>query len=164
MFEQEALSSGFATKRLWSTCAGLTGEALLLACAALAPIVSPQALPHTRAIMAWLLPMAPPPPPPAGDAAKARPARPSVERLQPVEGRLFAPVAIPSKAAVIVDEPLEASGYGVPGGVSSGERIPNILNDVVRAPLPPAPTVERAPAPAVPPLPWRRSRSPWAAE
>jgi protein TonB len=153
MFEQEALSSGFAAKRLWSTCAGITGEALLLACAALAPIVSPQALPHTRAIMAWLLPMAPPPPPVAADAAKARPARPSVERLQPVEGRLFAPAAIPSKAAVIVDEPLEASGYGVPGGVYSGERIPNILNDVVRAPLPAAPTVERAPAPAVNPPP-----------
>jgi protein TonB len=97
--------------------------------------------------------MAPAPPPVAADAAKARPARPSVERLQPVGGRLLAPAAIPSKAAVIVDEPLEVSGYGVPGGVYSGERIPNILNDVVRAPLPAAPTVEGARAPAVNPPP-----------
>ena len=153
MFELATVSSGFAGKRVWNTCLGFTGEALLLACAALAPLVSPQALPHTRAIMAWLLPTAPPPPPAARNAAKARPARPWVERLQPVEGRLFAPAVIPSKAAVIVDEPLSSSGYGVPEGVYSGERIPNIFNDVVRAPLPPAPAPDRAPAPAVNPPP-----------
>jgi protein TonB len=152
MFEQEALSGGFATKRLWSACAGLTGQALLLACAALAPLVSPQALPHSRAIMAWLLPTVPPPPPPAGNAARARPARPSVERLQIVEGRLTAPATVPAKAAVIVDEPVASSGYGVAGGVDSGERIPNIFNDVVRAPLPP-PAVEAAPAPVARAIP-----------
>jgi len=67
MFELETVSSGFAARRLWNTCLGFTGEALLVACAALAPLVSPQALPHTRAIVAWLLPVAPPPPPPAGN-------------------------------------------------------------------------------------------------
>jgi protein TonB len=153
MFEQEALSGGFATKRLWSTCAGLSGEALLLACAALAPLVAPQALPHPRAIMAWLLPAAPPPPPPAGNAAKARPARPPVERLQAREGQLIAPAAIPPKAAMIVDEPLESSVYGVPGGVGIGERngvpggIPNIFNEVVRT-VPAVPPVEAGPASA----------------
>ena len=53
MFEQEALAGGFATKRLWSTCAGLTGEALLLACAAGAAGPMSQGLP--RAVMRWLL-------------------------------------------------------------------------------------------------------------
>jgi protein TonB len=154
MFELETVSSGFAAKRLWSTCVGLTGEALLLACAALAPLVSPQALPHSRAILAWLRPAAPPPPPAAGNAAKPRPARPPVERLQTVPGRLIAPATIPAKAAVIVDEPLESSGYGVPGGVYSGERnglpggmLKSILEDV------PVPAVEAAPAPVARPIP-----------
>jgi protein TonB len=153
MFEQEALSSGFATKRLWSTCAGLSGEALLLACAALAPLVSPQALPHSRAIMAWLLPMAPPPPPAAGNVAKPRPARPPVERLQTVPGRLTAPTTIPPTAAVIVDEPLETSGYGVPGGIVGGERngVPGGMLPSIPALAPiPAPAVEAAPASAKP--------------
>jgi protein TonB len=154
MFEQEALSGGFAAKRLWSTCLGLTGEALLLACAALAPLVSPQVLPHQRALMEWLLPTAPPPPP-AGNAAKPRPARPLVERLQTVAGRLFAPVSIPPKAAVIVDEPLETSGYGVAGGVENGDRngvpggmLKNFLGDV-----PQVRDVEAAPVPAAKPVP-----------
>jgi protein TonB len=153
MFEQEALAGGFATKRLWSTCLGLSGEALLLACAALAPLVSPQALPHSRAIMAWLLPMAPPPPPAAGNAAKPRPARPPVGRLQTVPGRLTAPTTIPPKPAVIVDEPLETSGYGVPGGIVGGDRsgVPGGMLPSIPALAPtPAPAVEAAPARAKP--------------
>jgi protein TonB len=155
MFEQEALAGGFTTKRLWSTCLGLSGEALLLACAALAPLVSPQALPHSRAIMAWLLPMAPPPPPAAGNVAKPRPARPPVERLQTVPGRLVAPTTIPPTAAVIVDEPLAATGYGVPGGIGTGERngVPGGMLTSIRDLAPPAPPVEAAPAAAAPPAP-----------
>ena len=152
MFEQEALSGGFAAKRLWSTCLGLSGEALLLACAALAPLVSPQALPHSRAIMEWLLPTAPPP---AGNAAKARPARPPVERLQARDGRLIAPAAVPPKAAMIVDEPIETPGYGVPGGVDSGERngVPGGIPNSILEDVPVVPAVEPAPAPAAKPVP-----------
>ena len=155
MFEVVALSSGFANKRLWSTCAGITAEALLLVCAALAPLVSPQALPHSRAIMAWLLPMTPPPPPAAGDAAKPRPARPSPERLQTVPGRLTEPASIPPKAAIIVDEPLETSGYGVPGGVYTGERdgVPGGFLSVLQDAAPPAPAVQTPPAPVATPIP-----------
>ena len=100
MFEQEAVSSGFATKRLWTTCLGLMGEVLLVACAALAPLASPQALPHSRAIMAWLFPTAPEPPPVEKEAARARAARPIVERLQQIDGRLREPVNVPPKPAV----------------------------------------------------------------
>jgi protein TonB len=157
MFEQEALCGGFATKRLWSTCAGLTGEALLLACAALAPLVSPQALPHSRAFWAWLLPATPPPPPAAGNAAKARPARPPVERLQSVPGRLVAPATIPPKAAVIIDEPLGSPDYGVSGGVDSGERtgvpggmLKSILDAVPVAAVEAAPALVARPIPVAP--------------
>ena len=157
MFEQ-ALSSGFATKRLWSTCLGLSGEALLLACLALVPLVSPRVLPKQRALMAWLLPTAPPPPA-AGNAARPRPTRPPVERLEARDGRLTAPVAVPERAAIIVDEPLQSAAYGIPGGVDNGDRIgvpggiPNMFNDAAR-PAPVVPVIEVAPAPARPvPLP-----------
>jgi periplasmic protein TonB len=156
MFELATVSSGFAGKRLWNTCLGFTGEALLVACAAMAPLVSPQALPHSRAIMAWLLPVAPAGPAPARDAAKARPTRPVVERLQNVTGQLVEPATIPEKPAIIVDEPVATSGYTVSGGIGGGERnsvsggvLKSILDEV-----PPTPAVEVAPAPRVtPPAP-----------
>jgi protein TonB len=158
MFELATVSSGFAGKRVWNTCLGFTGEALLVACAALAPLVSPPALPHSQAIMAWLLPTVPGPkgtPPAAGNAAKARPVRPPLERLQSEPGGLFAPVVIPAKAAIIVDEPLAASGYGVPGGVEIGERfgVPGGIPKGIPDLAPPAPVVEAPPAPAVNPPP-----------
>jgi protein TonB len=155
MFEVVALANGFAAKRLWNTCLGFTGEALLVACAAVAPLVSPPVLPHSRAIMAWLLPMAPPAPPPVGDTAKARPARPSVERSQPRVGQIVAPATVPARAAVIVDEPLETSGYGVPGGADNGGRngVPNGMLNSILEDVPAVPAVERAPVPAVTPLP-----------
>jgi len=153
---------------LWNTCLGFTGEALLVACAALAPLVSPPALPHSQAIMAWLLPATPPPPPACGDAAKARPARPPVERLQNVPGRLIEPATIPTKAAVIVDEPLATSEYGVPGGLEIGERngvaggMLSFLKDAVRL-APPGPAVEAAPAAALNPPPMAPKQSRLAA-
>ena len=155
MFETEAVASGLAGKRLWNTCLGFTGEALLVACAALAPLVLPPALPHTQAVMAWLLPMAPPAPPPAGDRAKARPARPPVERLQSDPGRLIAPATIPAKTAIIVDEPLAASLYGVPGGMVGDDRngVPGGLLASIPDVAPPAPLVEAAPTAAVNPPP-----------
>jgi protein TonB len=161
MFELATVSSGFAGKRVWNTCLGFTGEALLLACAALAPLVSPQALPHSQAIMAWLLPTVPPPPPPAGIAAKARPVRPPVERLDSDPGRLTAPATIPAKTAVIVDEPLATSGYGVPGGIVGGERngVPGgTWTSIPDLAPPPPPAVEVAPPAAVNPPPMAPKR------
>ena len=151
-------------KRVWNTCLGLTGEALLVACAALAPLVSPQAFRIGGRLWRGFFRRRRHRRRPPRNAARARPARPSVERLQPVEGRLFAPAAIPSKVAAIVDEPLSASGYGVPGGVDSGERIANIFNEMCglhcrRRPLSKGACSGREPA-----LPWRPSRSRWAAK
>lgn len=155
MFELETVSSGFGTKRLWNTCLGFTGEALLVACAAMAPLVWPPALPHSQAIMAWLLPSTPPPPPARGDAAKARPARPPVERLQSVPGRIIEPTKVPAAAAIIVDEPLATSGYGVPGGIAGGERngVPGGVLTSIPDFAPPLPAVEAPPAAALNPPP-----------
>jgi len=153
MFEVVALSGGFAAKRLWSTGLGLSSQALLLACAALAPLVSPPGLPRAQAMMAWLLPAVPPPPPPVGNAGKARSARPPVERLQPTDRQLIAPATVPDKVAAIVDEPVETPGYGVPGGVGSGERngVPGAMLNGILEDVPAVPAVERAPAPVVAP-------------
>jgi hypothetical protein len=41
MFETATLSYGPPTKRVWTTAMGFTGQALLIGCAVLAPIISP---------------------------------------------------------------------------------------------------------------------------
>src|ERR1035437_8917179 len=42
MFETASLSYGPPTKRVWATAMGFTGQAMLIACALLAPLISPQ--------------------------------------------------------------------------------------------------------------------------
>jgi protein TonB len=78
-----------------------------------------------------------------------------VERLQTVPGRLIAPATIPPRAAIIVDEPVAISGYGVAGGVDSGERngVPGGIPSVLQNAAPPLPAVEAAPAPLAKPVP-----------
>ena len=44
MFETATLSNGPSTKRVWATVMGFTGQALLIGCALLAPLISPQTL------------------------------------------------------------------------------------------------------------------------
>ena len=44
MFETATLSYGPPTKRVWATAMGFTGQAVLIGCALLAPLISPQTL------------------------------------------------------------------------------------------------------------------------
>ncbi|MGD0776545.1 MAG: hypothetical protein ABSC05_27330 [Candidatus Solibacter sp.] len=44
MFETAAFSYGPPTKRVWTTAMGFTGQAVLIGCAVLAPMISPQTL------------------------------------------------------------------------------------------------------------------------
>jgi protein TonB len=150
MFEQATLSYGSAGTRLCTTCAGFTGEALLLACAVLAPLVSPQVLPRTRALITLLAAPAPPPPPPKGSVDRPRAARAPVEQLQQIRaGQLIAPVRIPPRAAMIEDPPPEVSGYGVAGGIPGGARdgvLGSVLSEAART-APPVRAAEPAAAP-----------------
>lgn len=164
MFETATLSYGPPTNRVWATAMGFTGQALLIACALLAPLISPQTLGRAFLVTTLAPPGAPPPPLPPGP--KVVPRSPHAAATQVFKDRITMPVNIPAIAARIVDEPPEAapSGPGVPGGVSNGVRdgvpggiLPSIIESgtrmvpVVRLPD----VVNREPVTAAPVKPPR---------
>lgn len=160
MFETSTLANGPASRRFWQTCIGLSGQAVLLGCAVLAPILSPQILP--RALFSTMLVTPGPPPPPPGPAVPM--VRPRGIRPAPriTLTSLIEPRIVPASTPRIIDEPQEAPSIGVPGGVEGGERggVPGaVLRGIMdagtapAAPLPrPVPTAAppEPPAPAVP--------------
>jgi len=146
------LSTAPASARLWSTCAGVTGQALIVACMFLAPLISPQVLPQLQSYIRLTAPGPPPPPPPPGQPV-VRPR--STPTAQSVVCRFCAPVAIPKTIAIITEDPPEVGVAGVSGGVPGG--VPGGVNDGILgsviqgaavAPAPPAP-----PPPIVKPAP-----------
>ena len=150
MFESATLTAAPASTRLWSTCAGVSGQALLVGCMLLAPLVSPAVLPNLRSYVILAAPGAPPPPPPPGEIT----VRPRVQATHPFRCTVCAPVKIPDRVAMIIDEPdpppvAASAGVqgGVPGGIANG--VPGgILSGIINqhfAPPPPKPIVETAP-------------------
>lgn len=149
MFEQSTLPSGPASKRLWATCLGVTGEALLVGFAILAPMLWPQVLPRTTLITSLLPPVPQGRPKPEVDRSRTTQA---VVRRTPVirNGAIYEPPSIPDKVVILVDLPPEvASGSYVMGGVPGGPQDGvdgGILGSILRpgaAPVP-RPHVEEA--------------------
>src|ERR1051325_1946294 len=117
MFETAALSSGPSSKRLWSTCIGVTGEVLLLGCAVLVPVLSPQVLPRAMFVTMLAPPGVPPPPPAPGPMVRPRSAR-TTPRLT-LTG-LVEPSTIPPTTPRIIDGPEPVAAIGIPGGIETG--------------------------------------------
>jgi protein TonB len=140
MFETATLSNGPSTKRVWATAMGFTGQALLIGCALLAPLIWPQTLGRAFLVTTLAPPGAPPPPPPPGP--KIVPQSHHAVATQIFKHILTTPVSVPAVAAIIVDDPPEVagSGPGVPGGVPGGSRdgvpgglVASIVNEGARA-------------------------------
>jgi periplasmic protein TonB len=129
MFEQSTLPSGPASKRLWATCLGVTGEALLVGFAVLAPMLWPQVLPRTTLITSLLPPVPQGRPKPVEDRPRPAPAR--VPRLNILhQSGFFAPSRVPDRVVILVDPPTQiASGPGVIGGISDG--VPGSVNSTI---------------------------------
>ena len=138
MFETATLSYGPPAKRVWTTAMGFTGQAVLIGCAALAPMISPQTLGRAFLVTTLVTPGAPPPPPPPGP--KIVPRSPHAAATQVRTGILIAPVSVPPIARIIIDEPPDATGRGtgvtgaVPNGAPDGVpgSVPGIVGDVLR--------------------------------
>jgi periplasmic protein TonB len=141
MFEQSTITAAPRAKRLWGTCFGFGGQAVLIGFACLAPMLWPQMLPHTSLTEILLTPGAPPPPPPPGQTV-VRP-RPQRATTQFNKGILTAPVTIPPLAQILTDpEPAASQGPGVPGGVPNGIEKGvqgSVLADILSAAPPPRP-------------------------
>ena len=169
MFETATLDYGPATKRVWATCAGFTGQALLIGCALLAPMVWPQVIPRVALVTS----LAPPGQPPG--KSKAEPQRAEPQRTRVVrEFRDFptAPPTVPDKVMLVDETALIASNASSARETSGwviGGADPNALlrrslaadtaEEVRRLPVkpkPPEPTVAEA-APVVKAAPPRIS-------
>jgi protein TonB len=159
MFETATLSYGRPSKRVWATAMGFTGQAVLIGCAVLAPLISPQTLGRAFLVTTLVTPGAPPPPPPPGP--RIVPRSPHATASQLIGDVLTLPVSIPRIAAILVDDPPEAAGGepgvqgGVPGGVREGAQggiLSSLLEEGARmaAVVHPPEVVNREPAKAPP--------------
>jgi protein TonB len=149
MFETATLSYGPSGKRVWTTAMGFTGQALLVAGALLAPLISPPLLPR----VAWITTLAPPGPPP--------PPPPVVEHVVPrthavvsqvVGDRIYIPRVIPPHPMILpeAEAPPVSGVAGVPGGVVGGQGnggFSNLISDIITRAAAVAP-VPRPPEPA----------------
>jgi protein TonB len=152
MFEQTMLAGGPLSTRLWSTCAGITGQAILVGAALLVPLIWPAALPQLQSYVNIVAPGPPPPPPPPTQGATVRP-RGEVRPFRPAA--ITVPVFMPDRPQQIVDDVPDVaptgSQFGVPGGtgVAMDGVVGSIAASALAAPPPPvARVVERPPQPA----------------
>lgn len=118
MFEQAVLANENASKRVFSTCVGLTTQVLLVFAAALAPVVWPDVLPRAQMLVSLV---APGPPTHSEHTETVRqmahviPARPFQDR----DGILRLPALTPAHAERIDDPPADYTGP-IGAGFSSG--------------------------------------------
>jgi protein TonB len=163
MFETAVLSNGPQTKRMWTTLMGFSGQALLLTCLVLAPLISPASLPKVVWTTMTLAPPAPPPPPP-GPMPQVMPRIRVASQLH----EFIEPTTIPRTIAHIedVNDPPPPTGNyvigGIPGTGGGGGSQSGLIEGIVGAvpPLlpvvrPPEPVARIAPPPTPPPVPQR---------
>jgi periplasmic protein TonB len=125
MFETATFSYDPSSKRVWTTAMGFTGQAVLIGCLTLAPLVSPQTLGRAFLVTGLVAPGAPSAPLPPGPRVEPVP-RGAAAR--PTNTNVFtepAPNNIPAIAATIIDPPDtivsgSATRGGVVGGVDTG--------------------------------------------
>jgi periplasmic protein TonB len=151
MFESATLTAAPASTRLWSTCAGISGQALIVGCMLLAPLIWPAVLPNLRESIMLVAPGPPPaPPPPPGEFT----VRPKAQVTRVFNCTVCAPAAVPKTIAVVndIDDPPPAvSSDGVRGGVIGGSKdgvIGGVLTGIINSvKAPPQRIVETAPEP-----------------
>ena len=163
MFEQAVLSNGPASKRVWTTFAGITGQAMLVTIAVMIPMMWPEAMPSHQTLLRVFAPGVPPGAAPKRDvAAEARVTRAVPKQWR--DGVLTTPVRIPSRIEPIEDPPELSAGPGSRVGVVGGSDVGlpdaivgSILNVVPRV-APPARPIEDHPAAAPKPAETIRLR------
>jgi protein TonB len=140
MFETATLNYGPSSKRVWTTAMGVTGQAMLIACAVLAPLISPHTL--GPAILTTTL-VVPPVPHGATPSSETRvqPRPTTATSASPSHPGIFAPNRVPTTVpARIVDTIDDAPGcvVGCVIGLPPGEQtnIPPILREVTQIPPP----------------------------
>jgi protein TonB len=104
MFEQAVLANENASKRVWTTCAGMTAQLLVVLSAALAPVIWPEVLPHAQMLVSLVAPGVPErqePPAPRHQTTHAVPTHP----FQLKNNVLLVPTTVPAHPIAIEDPP-----------------------------------------------------------
>jgi len=127
MFEQTILANGNSGRRFWSACVGVTGEALVLAFAVVAPMVWPQVLPFAKDRISLYTPTVPRP---LSKAPKPTATHAGPRSASNAPHPFTAPAAIPPRAAILSDPPVDMARAGAPGGLDLGSE-PGIVNPAV---------------------------------
>jgi protein TonB len=122
MFETAVLTN--PSKRVWSTCAGMTAQALLVLAVGLAPVIWPDVLPGARMLVSLTAPGAPEKPAPAEPHRQTTHVA-AVRPFQFVDNTLRLPARVPTHPAILDDPPVDVSGPCV--GCMIGNGPPNIL-------------------------------------
>jgi protein TonB len=139
MFETATFSYDPSSKRVWTTAMGFTGQAVLIGCLMLVPLVSPQTLGRAFLVTGLVAPGAPTAPLPPGPKVVPVPRNTG---LRPTSTHiLIAPIPanVPAIAATIIDPPdTNVSGpgsrFGVPGGdpnAASGSDPNSLIRNIV---------------------------------
>lgn len=156
MFESATLTAAPASTRLWSTCAGITGQALLVGGMLLAPLISPAVLPNLRSYVTSLEAPGPPPPPPPKGTITVQPRFSKATRV--FRCAYCAPPVIPNRVEIVKDDflPAVSESRGVPGGVEGGREggiVGGVLDFLAKTNAAPPPKLAAEPAPAKEPAP-----------
>ncbi|MGA2039922.1 MAG: energy transducer TonB [Bryobacteraceae bacterium] len=150
MFETAVLTN--PSKRVWTTCAGVTAQALLVLAACLAPVVWPDILPRAQMLVSLVAPGAP-----ERQEQPVAPSRQTARVVRPFEmkdGILRLPANAPLHPAILDDPPTDVSS--IPSGgllAGSGEGPGYLLRSILS--VVPAVHVrpQEKPAPVVQPTP-----------
>jgi protein TonB len=137
MFEQSVIPGSTKGKRVWTTCVGVTGQALLVTAMVVAPMLWPQVMP--TATFTLLVPHAPAGRPKGSPAAKKQPANVAAIRKPFRPTGFVQPAAIPARIEIVSDlnravaySTVGDPGVGIDGGIGDGSRT-GVLADVLRA-------------------------------
>jgi len=152
MFETAILADGPGKKRVWTTCAGVTGQALLIASAMLAPLIWTQVLPQAQLLTTLITPSAPVSPArPVSAEPVVRP-REQVRHAFQFTDVLHLFTKMPAHAQTFSDPPdVGPAGPYIPGALPSdgnggppGTLLRDVIGQVEIAP-PAPPKVETKP-------------------
>jgi len=156
MFETAILSQGPQTKRMWTTCLGFAGQAVLVGGMLVGPLIWPQALPRFLQYTS----ISPPEP--------YRPPPPDLPRFEPTtrfthvraDHSWYVPTKVPSKVLMIDDaEYVATASFATSTGAREtgpiGLDVIGVVSGSGTRPVPPTPVTPKAPTPVDPPKPPR---------
>jgi protein TonB len=153
MFETAVFANENSTKRVWSTCAGMTAQTLLVLGAFLAPVIWPEVLPHAQMLVSLVAPSAPERQEPAAQPRQT----PRVVNARPfqIHGNVLQLPTVTPAHPVRIDDPADLPAPCVGCIVGIGNTPNSLVTQIldIGRPVLIRPPERFVPAPQAPPAP-----------